>query len=188
MTTPVRPPRQDVPPAPLSLSGTPVLPDLSARSTASDVAHLHSSDDFELWTRAYEMLQVREPELIEDYKKHLASLRHEGSTDGGISTSRSVEAIVKQLLNDRETKQWRVSLLGKNVKIREQTERLAKFLLWSDPIIKNAVSAQPYAALAWSGVSLLLPVSKRLSDYKRVLTLAATHDRHHKTRGLVERF
>jgi hypothetical protein len=34
----------------------------------------------------------------------------------------------------------------------------AQFLLWSGPIVKDALSAQPYAALAWSGVSLLLPV------------------------------
>ncbi|KAJ6078055.1 uncharacterized protein N7446_000991 [Penicillium canescens] len=36
-------------------------------------------------------------------------------------------------------------------------ERSVKFVLWFDPIVKNAVSTQPYAALAWSGASLLLP-------------------------------
>ncbi|KAF7176013.1 hypothetical protein CNMCM7691_001188 [Aspergillus felis] len=104
--------------------------------------------DFEPWTRAYEILQTREPELIEDYKKHLGSLgslgslQRDGATDADLSTPRSVESIVKQLLDDREKKQWRVSLLGKE----------------SDPVVKNALSAQPYAALAWSGVSLILPL------------------------------
>lgn len=137
---------------------TTASPGPSTQPTASDP--LHVSDDFELWTRAYEMLQTREPKLMEDYKKHLASLQHDGATDADLSTSRSVESIVKQLLDNREKEQWRVSLLGKEVKIRQQAERLVKFLLWSDPLVRNAVSTQPYAALAWSGVSLLLPVSK----------------------------
>lgn len=97
---------------------------------------------------------------MEDYKKHLASLQDDTATGADISNRQSIESIVKQLWEDREKKQWRVSLLGKEIKIRAQAERLAKFLLWSDPIVKNALSAQPYAALAWSGVSLLLPVGK----------------------------
>ena len=55
---------------------------------------------------------------------------------------------MKQLLDDREKKQWRVSLLGRDIKLREQAERLAKFVLWSDPLVKSALSIQPHAALA----------------------------------------
>ncbi|KAJ5740823.1 hypothetical protein N7493_000695 [Penicillium malachiteum] len=62
------------------------------------------------------------------------------------------------MLQPMEISQWRVSLLGKDVKIREQSEKLAKFLLWSSPIVQSALSSQPYAALAWSGVALLLPL------------------------------
>lgn len=95
---------------------------------------------------------------MEDYHKHLASL-----LDGTDSlTPTSVESIVRQLMNDRNKKQWRISLLGKDVCIRQQVERLAKFLLWSDPLVKAVVSAQPCAALAWSGVSFFLSVRKFL--------------------------
>ncbi|OCL07139.1 hypothetical protein AOQ84DRAFT_320378, partial [Glonium stellatum] len=93
-----------------------------------------------------------------DYKKHLASLQENAAPSADLLAPRFVESIVNKLWEDREKKQWGVSLLGKNIKIREQTERLAKFLLWSAPIVKSAVSAQPYAALAWSGVSVLLPL------------------------------
>jgi hypothetical protein len=110
------------------------------------------------------MLQEREPELMADYKKHLASLQDGATASADLSTPRSVESITKQLLEAREKKQWRVSLLGKDVKIREQAERLAKFLLWTEPIVKNAVNTQPYASLAWSGVSLLLPVGRGLPE------------------------
>ncbi|KAF4247129.1 hypothetical protein CNMCM8980_007809 [Aspergillus fumigatiaffinis] len=156
-TTTVQPPGHVGLSASLPPNAAPASPEPSTQPSASDVTPL-SPSNFEPWTRAYEILQVREPELMEDYKKHLGSLQCDGATDADLLTPRSVESIVKQLLDDREKKQWRVSLLGKEVKIREQAERLAKFLLWSDPVVKNALSAQPYAALAWSGVSLVLPL------------------------------
>lgn len=93
-----------------------------------------------------------------DYASHLASLQVNPTSKKDISNSEFVEDVVKQLLEDREKKQWRLPLLGNNVIIRKQTEKLAKFLLWSDPVVKSAVSTQPYAALAWSSVSILLPV------------------------------
>ncbi|KAF7547245.1 hypothetical protein G7Z17_g7857 [Cylindrodendrum hubeiense] len=130
----------------------------SAQLTSSELVS-SPSHDIEPWSRAYEIFQKREPELTADYEKHLApSQQGDAAASADLSTPESVESIVKRLLEDRENKQWRVSLLGKDIKIREQTERLAKFLLWSDPIVKHAVSSQPYAALAWSGVSLLLPL------------------------------
>jgi ankyrin repeat domain-containing protein 50 len=76
-----------------------------------------------------------------DYKKHRASLQENATSSADLSTPRSVQSIVNKLWEDREKKQWRVSLLGKDIKIREQAERLAKFLLWSDPIVQSAVIA-----------------------------------------------
>ncbi len=115
------------------------------------------------WALAYDIFRTREPKLVEDYKKHLASLQvgevdNSRTDEADLSKTRSVEAIVKRLSDQREQNQWRVSLLGADIKIREQAERLVKFLLWADPVVKNAISTQPYAALAWTGVSLLLPV------------------------------
>ena len=94
-----------------------------------------------------------------DYASHLASIQGNPTTKNHISSSEFVEDVVTQLLEEREKKQWRLPLLGNNVIIRKQAERLAKVLLWADPVVKRAVSTQPYAALAWSSVSILLPVS-----------------------------
>lgn len=137
------------------------IPDLSYSETTP--TSLSGSQD--PWALAYEILQKREPKLVEDYQTHLSFTQRNSSVDAvevgaDLSNPRSVESVMTQLLEDREKKQWQVSLLGKDVKIREQTEKLAKFLLWADPVVKNAVSTQPYAALAWAGVSLLLPVSQ----------------------------
>src|SRR6266566_1223909 len=150
-----KPPAQVVPSVsqPLNPASSPAP--ASPPPTASDT---RTGDDTDPWTSAYEIVQEREPDLMTDYKKHLASVHGGDAPDADLSTPRSVESIVKKFLDDREAKQWRVSLLDSDIKIREQAERLVKFLLWSDPIVKTAVTAQPYAALAWSGVSLLLPV------------------------------
>lgn len=120
----------------------------SGQAAVSDTAAPRTRTDIDPWTRAYEIVQERERELMADYKRHLASLQDNAAASGHLLTPRTVESVVNKLFEDREKKQWRVSLLGNDVKIREQVERLAKFLLWSDPIMKNALSAQPYAALA----------------------------------------
>ncbi|KAB5536125.1 hypothetical protein GE09DRAFT_1176620 [Coniochaeta sp. 2T2.1] len=140
-------------------------PQPAAPSTASDAAS-SPSHDVDPWGAAYNIFQEREPELTADYAKHLASVQGDPAATTELSVPRSVELIVTQLLEDREKKQWRVSLLGRDIKIREQAEKLAKFLLWSDPIVNDALSAQPYAALAWSGVSLLLPLYLYIIEYQ----------------------
>ncbi|KOS36602.1 hypothetical protein ACN38_g12637, partial [Penicillium nordicum] len=137
-----------------------IVPDPSSADTISTF----SGDSNDPWALAYVILQKREPKLVEYYQTHLSLAQRNGSVDpadavdADLSNPRSVESMMTRLLEDREQKQWKVSLLGKDVKIREQTEKLAKFLLWADPVVKNAVSTQPYAALAWAGVSLLLPL------------------------------
>ncbi|KAF5860120.1 hypothetical protein ETB97_002027 [Aspergillus alliaceus] len=87
----------------------------------------------------------------------------------GFSDQPWVESAVSKLLKDREEKQLRVSVRSHDIRIRTQVERLAKLLLWADPVVRAAVSTQTYAALAWSSVSILLPVdlAAAAGDYKR---------------------
>ena len=140
---------------------------------------------WDLWAEAYRVAQGREPELMVEYARHLPG--RDGAQ--GALTAQSVEAIVKKLLENRAQKQWSVSLFGKDVKVRKQVEKLAKFLLWSDDIVKSAVSAQPYAALAWSAVSMLLPVRFHLTSIGSVcLSLTAPHERFRTARSYAGRF
>ncbi|KAK1764670.1 hypothetical protein QBC33DRAFT_546789 [Phialemonium atrogriseum] len=150
-TTTAQPsPEQAAPLAPNPASASPIsVPQPTVSDTPS------TSDDADLWTMAYELAQEREPELMADYNKHL-----QGNTtaSANLSNREWVKSIVNELLEDRKEKQWRVSIRGKEVTVQEQVQKLAEFIRWSDPIIREAVSTQPYAALAWSGVSLFLPL------------------------------
>ncbi|KAK5659096.1 hypothetical protein OQA88_1186 [Cercophora sp. LCS_1] len=126
--------------------------------------------DPSIWARAFRHFMESRPELAAYYARHLESLGEDKSATtrsaegthaeavapAPTTTLQKIDLIVKKLHDHREQRQWKVPLAGKDIKIREQAEKLAKFLLWSDPIVKDALSAQPYAALAWSGVSFLL--------------------------------
>lgn len=136
--------------------------------------------DPSIWSRAFHHFMENNRELASYYAHHLDSLGddqpptarslHDTHTLGDTptvedrlpnsppTTLQKMDLIVKKLHHHREQRQWKIPLAGKDIKIREQAEKFAKFLLWSDPIVKDALSAQPYAALAWSGVSFLLSV------------------------------
>lgn len=122
-----------------------------------------------LWSKAFVMFQERdtERELVTAYTNYLTSLQGEGtSTSIDFSNPESVEGIVRNLLAVREQKQWKFHIRNHNISVREQFEKLGKLLLWSDSFVQTAVSTQPLAALAWSGVSLILPVGHLSHGFK----------------------
>ncbi|KAH8879534.1 hypothetical protein GQ53DRAFT_853627 [Thozetella sp. PMI_491] len=136
-------------------STTTIIVQSSPKQPESSVLLLSEST---LWMRAFDLFQQRKPKLAAKYKDHLATPQDDNAADVNPSTPWSIELVVRRLLEKRKEKQWKIPLPGKDINIRKQVERLAKFLLWSDPIVQKALTAQPYAQLAWSGVSLLLPL------------------------------
>ncbi|KAI0967855.1 hypothetical protein F4678DRAFT_465114 [Xylaria arbuscula] len=119
----------------------------------------------DVWADAYAEFTKREPGLASDYKKHLDTISSADSLNPNWAKS-----TVEQLQKNREDKQWNLTFHGKSIKFRTQAERLAKVLVWCDYIVKNALSAQPYAALAWSGVSILIPLlTSATAQYEAML-------------------
>ena len=120
------------------------------------IATEHATKSEDLWKQAYDLSELREPDLMSAYKLLLTPIRT-NLTDPSLSPE-IIETIVKSKLEDREANQLVINLGKNSVKVREQGEKVIKFILWSKDIVSQALSAQPYAALAWSGVSILLPV------------------------------
>ncbi len=79
----------------------------------------------DLWLQAYEALELREPDLVAAYKRLLAP-----TTTNLADPSPSPELIVKSKLQDREANQLVINLGTKPVKVREQGEKVIKFILW----------------------------------------------------------
>ncbi|KAL6831234.1 hypothetical protein J3E69DRAFT_379126 [Trichoderma sp. SZMC 28015] len=130
---------------------------VSEQAVSEQSASLARAGD-DTWALAFEMASERESKLMLAYEQYLSSLQGDNAIFGGLSTPEFIQSIVERAIEDREKKRWCVSLLGTDIEIRAQAERLTKFLLWSESIVTVAMSNQPYAALAWSGVSLLLPL------------------------------
>jgi hypothetical protein len=138
----------------------------AAPTTAAIGASLVSSStsgNFDLWSRAYELVQQREGKLMEDYLNHLDTLfiNVPPSTSKDLLNPQYIKCVVNQLFDFREKGGIHVQFPTDNTAAREEIEKLAKFLLWSDTIIKATVNTEPHAALAWSGVSLFFYVSDK---------------------------
>ena len=81
----------------------------------------------DLWLQVYEVLELREPDLVAVYKRRLAFISI-NSADPSLSPE-LIEIIINSNLQDREADQWVVNLGKKLVKVREQDKKIIKFVL-----------------------------------------------------------
>lgn len=141
--------------AALAGSGPLAVPDDIAAPAGTSVSE-------DLWSRAYIALAERDPELVKDYERHIGARRSDDEAAGQatLADPRSLKEVVETLQDERKSKQWKFSVRSRDKLFRDLLERLVKLLSFADAVIKQAVSAQPYAALAWSAVSIFLPVCK----------------------------
>ncbi|UKZ63248.1 uncharacterized protein TrAtP1_004476 [Trichoderma atroviride] len=147
---------------------------VAASTTAAIGASLCSSSTssrFDLWSRAYELVQQREGELMEEYLKYLDTVLKNvsPSTDKDLLNPEYIKCIVNQLFDSREKDGIYVQFPSGNTAAREEIEKLAKFLLWSDSIIKTTVNTEPHAALAYSGVSLFFFALAKSPVYNKAM-------------------
>lgn len=102
-----------------------------------------------LWKDAYKGLKEKEPGLVQLL---------ENVSGASFASQEQTTAVVQERLLSRDEKQWIIKLAGKSIRVREYGERVTKFVLWSKDIVSSALSSQPNMALAWTGITLLLPV------------------------------
>ncbi|ETS85637.1 hypothetical protein PFICI_03662 [Pestalotiopsis fici W106-1] len=122
------------------------------------------SAETDIWATAYQSFVRREGELATAYETHLTTITDADSpTLRDLTSTDWAKSTVKHLEEKRQSNQWKFSFLGRDIKVREQAEKLTKTLSLCDSVVKQALSAQPFAALAWSGVSILLPLLENAS-------------------------
>ncbi|MCJ1260613.1 hypothetical protein MMC22_000475 [Lobaria immixta] len=131
-------------------------PDTSTKVLHDGQANGDSSRSQDLWARAYEALTNRDPDLVAAYANHFAPANYSSTTPPQRTLSPElIENVIKKSLQDNKAKKLVVRLGNESIKLQEQGEKIIKFILWSNDFISAAVNAQPFAALAWSGVSVL---------------------------------
>lgn len=106
-----------------------------------------------LWEAAFDLLKQRNEKLVD---KYMACI---GLDDGQPADPDNVARAIQALMDKRDSKKWRISISGnKSFEVRDSVEVLLHFLKLSSRIITDAVQSQPYVALAWAAVGVILPI------------------------------
>ena len=105
-----------------------------------------------LWSQAYSALKAKEPDIILAYEHYLNPDR------GSFKPAERMEGIIHQLYNGRKMDELKIKLGGKSFRIREIGENIINFIWESKDFVTSIANVEPHAALAWAGVSQLLPV------------------------------
>jgi hypothetical protein len=113
-----------------------------------------------LWERAYQDLRDKDKEVLAKYEKQLAEAN---------------KILIDKELRERAISQWSVQIAGKSIKLRELGLNIISFINSSQAYLQSATSLEPHAALAWSCVSLLLPVRQYIHFASLIECIAYTH-------------
>lgn len=106
-----------------------------------------------LWSQAFAAVRRKEPDIIQEYEETLCP------GTGTLVPAERMGSIFRQKLHDHDLKALSISLLGKSFKVRQIGESVITFISESKDFITTVASTEPHVALAWSGISFLLPVS-----------------------------
>ncbi|KAL8951561.1 MAG: hypothetical protein Q9222_002471 [Ikaeria aurantiellina] len=128
----------------------PQQPDPAPSSEGKSVRIVGSSDQPSLWTLAYEKLQQEQPDLMQNFHDCLGISTTALAADPNGLTGLTKEALT-QIANAEEARST------SRTKIQKTYRKTIEIIIASKDLITAAASASPYASLAWSGVSLLLP-------------------------------
>ena len=123
------------------------------------------SDD--LWERAYEGLR-RSKEGGEQMQKYEAILQAnmEGKADidktsigdHGPDRLTQMSALAIDKMQAIDDSRWKFQLGERSVELKKMLEHTVKAIVFAKDFVSSAASNEPHAALAWAGVSMLLPL------------------------------
>jgi len=126
-------------------------------STAGPLLSEESQED--LWDEAYNKLKTEQAKLFRAYQNYIANPDGFGSKDRpaidldaihGRDRERYLAVKIEAKLQDIKSKQWPAAAKAYG--------KIVKGVVFAKDFIATAASNEPHAALAWAGVSMLLPV------------------------------
>jgi N-terminal domain of NWD NACHT-NTPase len=153
-------PAADNPPKTLaSVVARPIDPDPSPKSTPSIPTNCKPED---LWDRAEEELSndKGKAEILEAYQEILKSqLGSELAAKGTASRHEQMSRLLNTKVEELERRKWRFHLGDHNIEVETLFSGVVRNILLAKDIISSAALADPHAALACAGVSVILTVS-----------------------------
>jgi hypothetical protein len=122
----------------------------------------------ELWNEAYEGLKDKEERLMKDYEaaisKDMTTILASTSLalaapQVGVRRREQMAALLEKKTAEAKKNTWKLIYGTDNeVLLRDLAGTVVNIIKDAENFVDGAVSANPYASIAWAGVSLLLPV------------------------------
>ena len=134
-----------------------------------------------LWSRAYQELKARDEKLIIKYeaclahydKKRLASTTQkpnelEANIKASSEESHNVQmrALLQAKIEDDEAAVWALHIGGSDLVVRHLVDKAVKIIVFAKDFVSAAIASEPHAALAWTGVCILLPLILQPSEQR----------------------
>jgi hypothetical protein len=147
--------------------GTGTTPEGSHQTTQHNTSHVASGLPLdttvrELWNTAFEKLREEDDALVQHYE---AKLRGDLSAGLGSMLSTAVasrreqmNAILRRKMDEVNRETWKFRLGTKEFLVKDLAQPALAVINRVNGHINGAVASNPCAAIAWAGVSVLLPV------------------------------
>lgn len=151
----------------LEAPGLANAPELPSKITSADHHSPVGDQPEDLWDRAYELLRhdASTRKLVENYERVLLSELGISHNLPGLSSNiedynreKQLSSLVSKKLQVVEEARWKFHVGDRTVEVKPEIDRIIKAVLFAKDFISSAVSSEPHAALAWTGVCVLLPV------------------------------
>ena len=137
-----------------SISTNPQMPnpsinDNNLQDAPNSSGSRYREDERSLWASAYAFLQIENPRLVQKFEHCLGI----SATDNDAEIDGLAQKALEKIGEAQDSGEKHESSLQK------YTKKAIELIIASKDFISSAASVEPHAALAWAGVSLLLPVS-----------------------------
>lgn len=133
-----------------------------SNSTSDSKTVLELVPPRDLWDEAYEALRETDIKLVERYEETILRIDQEGARlgpVGSVARQEQLSAFITRRLDSIEKDKQIFVVAGKKIVLQEQVDKIVRIIMFAKDFVSSAVNAEPHAALAWTGVCMLLPVS-----------------------------
>lgn len=100
--------------------------------------------------------------MVEDYEEKLSGNLAAGLTSmfnpSVLDKREQTTEILRRKMDEIDRETWKLRFGGTEVQVKDLAQPIAGIISRVNEYISGAVASNPYAATAWTGVTLLLPV------------------------------
>ncbi|KAK1757014.1 ankyrin repeat-containing domain protein, partial [Echria macrotheca] len=130
----------------------------------------------DLWNVAYQKLRDENSALVSDFEKRVIgdiSVGLASVPGSNVNRREMMDGVLKQKMDEINKNTWKLRFGTTEVLVKEMVQPVLTIIDRTNEYINDALSSNPSASLAWSGVSLLLPLllnpSKQASSLMKAL-------------------